>query len=252
MSDALTLRLESLEPINANVVVPRSPITTMARLPIIPNDHWHLNHGTEKVSEGALKGETDSNNRLSFPCPQCGTKLSTRLAGVSDDFTEWKPDEPNSDYPPLPMSVFEIKCLNCQLVDHFKILCNQHREFGMRAPLPEAQSRRVSSTTVRPQALIPVVCEEDLDPISEGSCRSLRMETDTDYLCFYGPRPYEINLYNGFRLVAAVLDPESKPKKGNLASISGFQFEWCCGPERGCVGDFVIPVTAQTLRLCAR
>jgi hypothetical protein len=240
MSDTLTLRSESLE------------LITMAQLPIVFADRWHLNHGTEKVSGGALKGETDVNNRLSFPCPQCGTRLLTRLAGVSDDFTEWKPGEPNSDCPPTPVSVFEIKCLNCQLVDHFKILCHQHRKFGMRSPLPKPQSRRVSSTTVRPQALIPVIQDEDLDPISEKSYRSLCVETDTDYLCFHGPRPYEFKLYNGFRLVAAVLDPGSKPKKGNLASISGFQFEWCCITEDWCVGNFLIPVTGQTLQLISR
>jgi hypothetical protein len=239
MSDTLTLRSESLE------------LITMAQLPIIYDDHWHLNHGTEKASGGALKGETDGNNRLSFPCPQCGTKLLTRLAGVSDDFTEWKPIGSNSESPPTPVAVFKINCLNCGLADCFKIICHQHRKFGMRAPLSQAQSRRVSSTTVRAKALTPVIREEDVDRKS-APFPALRVATDTDYLCFHGPQQCECFLCNGFRLVAAVLDPESQPKNGNLESISGFQFEWCCGGSCGCAGDFVIPVTGQTLQLISR
>jgi hypothetical protein len=37
-----------------------------------------------------------------------------------------------------------------------------------------------------------------------------------------------------------------------LISISAFQFEVCCGPVCGFVGNFVIPVTGQRLRLCAK
>ena len=38
----------------------------------------------------------------------------------------------------------------------------------------------------------------------------------------------------------------------DLISISAFQFEVCCGPECGFVGNFAIPVTGQTLRSFAR
>lgn len=222
--------------------------TTKAELPIITDSRWAFFHGTKKVTGGALKGVTAGQNRLYFFCPQCEYErpLRTQLAGVSDDFTEWKSDD--RGHPPTPVAVFKIKCPNCGLPDHFKMLCAQHRNFGTLPPLSQAQSRRVAPTAVRPQALVPVIGEEDVNP-NRAPFPALSVETDTDYLCLHCPQPHEFKLCNGFRLIAAVLDPESEPTKGNLASISGFQFEWCCGGR--CVGDFVIPVTAQEFRLSA-
>jgi hypothetical protein len=232
---------------DANVALPRGPIATMAQLPIIPDDRWGLIHGTEKVSNGALKGETDGNSRLSFPCPQCETKLHMRLAGVSDDFTEWKPDEPNSDRCPMAIGVFAVSCPNCGLADHFKIPSDQHGRYLTCGPLPEAQSRRVSRTSTLPQALIPIITEADVDRNSGQVHHALRAETDTDYLHLVCPRTSQP--INDPRLVAAIRERESNRRKEGLISISAFQFEVYCGPRCGFVGNFVIPVIGQRLRL---
>jgi hypothetical protein len=237
---------------DARIVVPRSPAATLAQLPIIPDDRWHLISGTEKVQGGALKGGTYGNNRRFFPCPQCGTKLPTRLVGVSDDFTEWKPIGPNSDRCPMAISVFAVECSNCEFLDHFKMPSDQHGKYWTGDPLPQAQSRRVSRTAAPTQAVTRIIRKEDLDQIAEKLHSNLRVETDTDYIGIYCPLCDAFLCGGGSRMVAAIEDPGSKLTSGNLISISAFLFELCCGPECGFVGNFLIPVTGQTLQLISR
>ena len=223
-----------------------------AKLPIIPDDRWAFYHGTEKIIGGALKGETACSNRLTFFCSQCKNTLRTHLVGVSDDFTGWKPNGPNSDRCPISISVWSVYCPDCGLSDHFKFPNDQHGMFWTGDPLPHAQSHRVSLATALTEPVIPVIRKEDLDPITDKFCQFLQAEPDTDYLCVYCPQCGGFMRGGGSRMVAAVRDSESKPRQGNLISISEFLFEMRCESKCGFVGNFLIPVIGQTLRLCAQ
>jgi hypothetical protein len=137
-------------------------------------------------------------------------------------------------------------------LDHFKMPVDQHGMFWTGDPLPQVHSHQVSLTTAPTQAVIPIISEEDLDKIAEKWCHIHQVETDTDYIGIYCPLCDAFLRGGGSRMVAAVCDPESELTSGELISISAFLFELCCGPKCGFVGNFLIPVTGQTLQLCAQ
>lgn len=238
--------LDALRGNGTSVAAPKSHATTMAQLPI-PLDHqWELLRATEKVTGGALRGETDEKNHLHFSCPECDCRLHTRLACVSDDFAEREHNGSDWDVLPRAVVVIEVQCPDCQLIDHFTIPCDQHGKFRNRAPLPETDSRHEPLTPLDPWALIPVVGEEDVDPGSVTPIPALRVETDNDNLVFNCPITGTSSRENKFRLVEAVLNRTVGPY-GDLVPISGFRFEWQCGPGCGCTGEFIIPVISQEL-----
>ncbi len=96
------------------------------KIPIIPDEEWGLFHG-KNVKHGALKAHTDT-DYLVFSCPECGTHLcggaGILLLGGSSSFGSGKSED-------VPVLIFQIHCIACGLIDHFKIAIDQYGRYDI-------------------------------------------------------------------------------------------------------------------------
>ncbi len=93
-------------------------------VPVLSGLEWMCLHGG-RTKNGALKGETDT-DYIVWTCPSCSLLLrggaGIRLMGTAYPLGDEETSHRNA-------LLFEIDCVHCGFIDHFKIRVDQHKRY---------------------------------------------------------------------------------------------------------------------------